>query len=77
MELGMVGLGRMGANVTARLLRAGHRVVAFDRTPEKVQTLVAEGAVGATSLADLVEEFPDRVLSAMRFEFGGHEEKHS
>jgi 6-phosphogluconate dehydrogenase len=54
MELGMVGLGRMGANMAARLLRAGHRVVAFDRHPEKVQALVADGAIGATSLADMV-----------------------
>ncbi len=53
MELGMVGLGRMGANMAARLLRAGHRVVAFDRHPEKVKALVAEGAIGATSPADL------------------------
>ena len=47
MKVGMVGLGRMGANMAERLLAAGHEVVAFDRHPEKVQALVAEGAVGA------------------------------
>jgi 6-phosphogluconate dehydrogenase len=54
MELGMVGLGRMGANMASRLLRAGHRVVGFDRNPDKVQGLVREGAFGASSLEDLV-----------------------
>ena len=56
MELGMVGLGRMGANMTVRLLKAGHRVVAFDRNPGKVQALVAEGAIGAGSLEDMVKK---------------------
>lgn len=50
MELGMVGLGRMGANMTTRLLRGGHRVVVFDTRPEAVQASVSEGAVGAESL---------------------------
>src|SRR5580704_17920062 len=54
MELGMVGLGRMGANMAARLLRAGHRVVAFDRHAEKVRALVDDGAIGAASLAEVV-----------------------
>ncbi|MGA7119643.1 MAG: NAD(P)-binding domain-containing protein, partial [Polyangiaceae bacterium] len=54
MELGMVGLGRMGANMASRLLRAGHRVAVFDRNPPKVQSLVREGAIGAASLAELV-----------------------
>jgi 6-phosphogluconate dehydrogenase len=54
MELGMVGLGRMGANMAARLLRAGHRVVAFDRNPDKVEALVQEGAIGASSVEDMV-----------------------
>jgi 6-phosphogluconate dehydrogenase len=56
MELGMIGLGRMGANMAVRLLRAGQRIVAFDRHPEKVHTLVAEGAVGAASLSELVQK---------------------
>jgi 6-phosphogluconate dehydrogenase len=54
MELGMIGLGRMGANMTVRLLRAGHRVIVFDRHAEKVQSLVGEGAVGSSSPQDLV-----------------------
>jgi 6-phosphogluconate dehydrogenase len=54
MELGMIGLGRMGANMVRRLLRDGHRCVVFDRSPKAVQELVAEQAVGATSLAEFV-----------------------
>ncbi|GGG29178.1 6-phosphogluconate dehydrogenase [Caldovatus sediminis] len=54
MELGLVGLGRMGANIARRLMRAGHRVVAFDRDPKAVQALAAEGAAPAADLADLV-----------------------
>jgi 6-phosphogluconate dehydrogenase len=66
MELGMVGLGRMGANMAARLLRAGHRVVAFDRHPDKVQALVGEGATGATSLVDMVGKLtPPRAIWLM------------
>jgi len=44
MDLGMVGLGRMGANLTRRLLRDGHRVVVYDVDPAAVATLIAEGA---------------------------------
>ena len=55
MELGMVGLGRMGGNMTLRLLRAGHRVVVFDPQAEAVRALSEEGAAGAGSLAELVE----------------------
>jgi 6-phosphogluconate dehydrogenase len=54
MELGLVGLGRMGANIARRLMRTGHRVVAFDRDPEAVRALAAEGAAPAKDLADLV-----------------------
>ena len=53
MELGMIGLGRMGANMVRRLLKAGHRCVVFDARPEVVQAMAKEGAVGAESLADL------------------------
>jgi 6-phosphogluconate dehydrogenase len=66
MELGMIGLGRMGANMTSRLLRAGHRVVVFDRHEEKVQALVDQGAVGAESLQELVDELdPPRAVWLM------------
>ena len=54
MQLGMIGLGRMGANMVRRLMRAGHECVVYDVHPEAVQALAEEGAVGATSLADLV-----------------------
>jgi 6-phosphogluconate dehydrogenase len=66
MEIGMVGLGRMGANMAERLVRAGHKVVVFDRHPEKVQALVGAGAVGAASLAELVEKLaPPRAVWLM------------
>ncbi|MBB2975232.1 6-phosphogluconate dehydrogenase [Microbacterium endophyticum] len=53
MQLGMIGLGRMGANIVRRLMRAGHECVVFDVNPDAVATLAAEGAVGASSMADL------------------------
>jgi 6-phosphogluconate dehydrogenase len=55
MQLGMIGLGRMGANMVRRLLRAGHQCVAFDVSPKVVEALAQEGATGASSLADLVK----------------------
>ncbi len=54
MELGMVGLGKMGANMTARLVRAGHRVVVSDREPKVVQSVAENGAVSSESLEELV-----------------------
>ena len=54
MQLGMIGLGRMGANLSRRLMRDGHRVVAYDRSPNVVKSLAGEGATGAESLADFV-----------------------
>jgi 6-phosphogluconate dehydrogenase len=56
MQLGMVGLGKMGANMTTRLVRGGHQVIAFDRSPDAVKGSVANGASGATSLEDLVKQ---------------------
>ena len=56
MQLGMIGLGRMGANMVRRLLKGGHECVAFDRSPNAVKELVQEKAVGASSLADLVKK---------------------
>jgi 6-phosphogluconate dehydrogenase len=53
MQLGMVGLGRMGANLVRRLMRNGHRCVVFNRTRGPVDALVREGAVGSSSLEDL------------------------
>jgi 6-phosphogluconate dehydrogenase len=54
MELGMVGLGRMGANMVRRLLKGEHQCIVYDRSAEAVQALVNEGAVGAASLAELI-----------------------
>ncbi len=58
MDIGFVGLGRMGFNMTLRLLRGGHRVVAWNRSPEKVQEAAAQGAVAAATVADLVKALP-------------------
>jgi 6-phosphogluconate dehydrogenase len=52
MQLGMIGLGRMGANLVRRLMRDGHTCVVYDVNPDVVKTLAAEGALGATSMAD-------------------------
>ncbi|HEX4165894.1 MAG TPA: decarboxylating 6-phosphogluconate dehydrogenase [Bryobacteraceae bacterium] len=54
MQLGMVGLGRMGANMVRRLLRGGHRCVVFDMSPKAVEELVQENAVGSADLGDFV-----------------------
>src|SRR5258707_2705468 len=56
MQLGMIGLGRMGANMVRRLLRAGHESVVFDMSPKSVEELAKEKAVGASSLADFVKK---------------------
>jgi 6-phosphogluconate dehydrogenase len=56
MQLGMVGLGQMGANMTTRLVRGGHEVVAFDRTADVVKTAVSKGARGAYTLDELAKQ---------------------
>ena len=56
MQLGMVGLGRMGANMVRRLIRNGHDCVVFDMSPKAVSELVKENAIGANSLKDLVNK---------------------
>jgi 6-phosphogluconate dehydrogenase len=56
MQLGMIGLGRMGANMVRRLLRGGHQCVVFNRTPKAVNELVQEKATGSTSLQDFVSK---------------------
>ena len=58
MQLGMIGLGRMGSNMVKRLMRAGHACVVFDRDPAGVSRLAAEGATGAQSLDDLISRLP-------------------
>ena len=56
MQLGMIGLGRMGANMVRRLMRNGHQCVVFDLSPDSVKELSGEGATGATSLDDFVKK---------------------
>ncbi|CAN5921026.1 hypothetical protein BH11MYX3_BH11MYX3_04930 [soil metagenome] len=55
MQLGMIGLGRMGANMVRRLMRGGHECVVYDRSPDSVKALVGEGAKGTDSLQALVK----------------------
>lgn len=56
MQLGIIGLGRMGGNIARRLMRAGHQTVVFDRNQDSVHGLAGEGATGAADLADLVSK---------------------
>ncbi len=66
MEIGMIGLGKMGGNMARRLIRAGHRVVVFAPRQQVVQAFAAEGAIGASSLEDLVANLaPPRVVWLM------------
>jgi 6-phosphogluconate dehydrogenase len=66
MQLGMIGLGRMGANLVRRLLRGGHECVVFDVNPGSVERLHTDGAVGAASLDDLVAKLdPPRAAWVM------------
>ena len=66
MKLGMIGLGKMGGNMTLRLLRGGHDVVGFARTQESIDKVVAEGGTGAASLEDLASKLdPPRVVWLM------------
>ncbi len=66
MEIAIIGLGKMGANMARRLLEGGHRVFVYTRDPEKVQRLVEQGAIGADSLQDLAGKLsPPRALWSM------------
>ncbi len=66
MQLGMIGLGRMGANMTTRLQRGGHQVVAYDRDAAAVQRSAGDGATGSSSLQDLVAKLsPPRAVWIM------------
>jgi len=56
MQVGMIGLGRMGANMARRLMRGGHSCVAYDRDPAKVSEVAGEGAQGASSLAEFIRK---------------------
>ena len=66
MRIAMIGLGRMGANISRRLMRGGHEVVAFDRNQENVRQLVSEGATGAASLEEVASLLqPPRIFWLM------------
>ncbi|MDX1579233.1 MAG: NAD(P)-binding domain-containing protein, partial [Gemmatimonadota bacterium] len=66
MKLAMIGLGKMGANMTKRLVRGGHEVVAYDLRPEAVEAAVEAGAEGASSIEDVVSRLaPPRSLWLM------------
>ena len=66
MQIGMIGLGRMGASMVRRLLRGGHQCVVFDMKPDSVKDLAKEGATGATSLEDFVAKLkPPRAVWLM------------
>jgi 6-phosphogluconate dehydrogenase len=66
MQLGMVGLGRMGSNMTRRLMRSGHQLVVSDLSPDSVKQLAGEGATGSSSLQDLISKLtPPRAVWVM------------
>ena len=66
MKIGMIGLGKMGGNITRRLLAAGHEVAVFDPVPEAVAAVVAEGATGTRSISELVAQLtPPRAVWVM------------
>jgi len=60
MEMGMVGLGRMGGNMVLRLLKRGHRMIAYDQSADAIKAHEAEGAIGAASLGELVKKFDSK-----------------
>ena len=76
MQLGMIGLGRMGANMVRRLLKGGHQCVVFDRSPTAVEELVEEKAVGASSLADLVKKLDEAAGGLVDGSGGGRGQDH-
>jgi len=66
MKIGMVGLGKMGGNMTTRLLKGGHEVVVFDRNADKRERAAAEGAITATDLGSVVSQLdPPRLIWIM------------
>jgi len=60
MEMGMVGLGRMGGNMVLRLMKRGHRLIAYDRSPDAVKEKAAQGAVPAFTVAEFVQKFQSK-----------------
>ncbi len=76
MQIGMVGLGRMGMNMVRRLLKGRHKVVAYNRTPDRVKEIVKEGADGAYSLDELVEKLKHPRLAWLMLPAGGPVDEH-
>lgn len=76
MELGMIGLGRMGMNMVRRLIGGGHRVVVYNRTQDKVSRIVKEGAVGSQSVEDLVAKLNAPRVIWMMLPIGGPIDEH-
>ena len=76
MQIGMIGLGRMGMNMARRLLRGGHEVVVNNRTPEKVAQMAAEGAIGAGSLRELVAKLAAPRVVWLMLPAGGIVDEH-
>jgi len=62
MKIGVIGLGRMGANIVRRLIRGGHEVVVHNRSPEPVEALAKEGAIASTDLRDMQSKLADRAI---------------
>ena len=85
MQLGMIGLGRMGANMVRRLQKGGHKCVVYDRSADSVKQLADEGATGASSLSDFVKKLkkpraiwlmvPAAVVDATLHDLAGELEK--
>src|SRR5215469_510256 len=66
MQIGMIGLGRMGANMVRRLIAGGHECVVFDRSANAVQELIRDHAVGASDLRDMIQKLtPPRAIWLM------------
>ncbi len=76
MRLGFVGLGRMGANMVKRLVRGGHEVVAFNRSPGPIQEVAKEGAIPSASLEDLVGKLPKPAIVWLMLPAGDVTEDH-
>jgi 6-phosphogluconate dehydrogenase len=62
MKIGLIGLGRMGANIARRLIRGGHEVVVYNRSPEPVQALAQEGAIASTGLEDMRDKLGEAAV---------------
>lgn len=71
MQIGFVGLGKMGANMVERLLKGGHEVVVYDRSPEVTQAVAAKGAVAASSLVDVAQKLTGRKAIWLMVPAGG------